>query len=123
MMDTQRRDRKKNFSDDELRILIEEVSLEGGWLMSKNNNKITNKKKETKWRQIAEKMTALGIAVRTWQDAREKFKKMRADVINRQRDMTKTGGGKPPPPAPFEESILQIIGAESNLISGIHGGK
>ena len=120
----EKRMRKKNFIPSEIRVLVEEVANDGPWLMAKNNAKITNKKKEARWIEIAIiRVSACGAATRSWIEVREKFKKLRSDVINRQRELKRTGGGKPPPEIPYEDIILYIIGSGSNLVKGIAGGE
>jgi hypothetical protein len=92
-----KRSRKRNIFEREVQILLEEVQLVSSWIFSKNNQAITNKKKENKWKEIASKISWCGVAVRDWQDCREKYKKVCLDVINRQRSVRKTRGGLPTP--------------------------
>ena len=102
-------------------LILLEVCLEGSWLFVKNNARVTSKKKDNKWFEVAKKGSACGVECREGVEVREHFKTMRSDVVHRQQDMSKTGGGKPVPPVIYEDLILRVIGAESNLIRGIAG--
>ena len=64
--------------------MLEEVGVEANFLIAKHSNTVTNRKKEGKWKAIAEKVSACGVALREWTEVREKFKKMRSEVLNRQ---------------------------------------
>ena len=44
-------------------------------------------------------------------------------TVHRQQEMSKTGGGKAVPLVPYQDLILRVIGAESNIIRGIAGGE
>jgi hypothetical protein len=115
-----KRIRKPNFSHVELQTLLEEISLESTLLFSSHSQTMTQKKKEI-WQKIADSVNSCGVALRTPTDCKDKWKGLKGAVLNRQRDTRKTGGGPTPPPVPFEDLILSIIGRNTALITGIPG--
>eukprot|EP00745_Piridium_sociabile_P037869 TRINITY_DN69115_c0_g2_i3.p1 TRINITY_DN69115_c0_g2~~TRINITY_DN69115_c0_g2_i3.p1 ORF type:complete len:129 (+),score=25.29 TRINITY_DN69115_c0_g2_i3:363-749(+) len=120
-MENSKRTRKPNFSADEIRVFLEEMQIERALLFSSFNPSVTNPQKTDTWKKMAEKVKACGVAVRTVQELKDKWRSMKGAVLNKKRDERKTGGGPPPPPVPYEDIILDIIGADSNLFEGIGG--
>jgi hypothetical protein len=105
-----KRIRKPNFSEKEIRTLLEELSLEVSVLFSSLSPSISQKRKNVIWGNICTSVNSCGVANRTTQDLKDKWKGLKVAALNRQRDIRKTGGGPPPPPVPYEELILGIIG-------------
>ncbi|XP_076470829.1 t-SNARE domain-containing protein 1-like [Babylonia areolata] len=116
-----KRARKANFSAEEVRILLEELQVEHVTLFSSHSATITSEMKKEIWQRITSKVNACGVAVRTLTDLKEKWRALKASVLNKKRDEAKTGGGPAPAPVPYEEVILSIIGDKSNLFSGVTG--
>ncbi|KAL8621764.1 hypothetical protein ACOMHN_061899 [Nucella lapillus] len=116
-----KRARKANFSAEEVIILLEELQVEHVTLFSSHSATITSEMKKEIWQRITSKVNACGVAVRTLTDLKEKWRALKASVLNKKRDEAKTGGGPAPAPVPYEEVILSIIGDKSNLFSGVTG--
>ena len=119
--ESRKRQRKPNYSNDEVRVLLEEIMLEKAVLFSSFNTKITAKLKSEIWNRIASAVNACGVAKRTSGEVKDKWKTMKAVVLNREKKTMQTGGGPPEPPVPFADIIRDIIGEESNLYKGIKG--
>ena len=117
----QKRAKKPNFSEVENVALLEEIGMEKTLLMSHFQNGITLKKKELMWRKIADKVNAVGGNGRAVAQVKKRWKDMKQAVLERQRKSTATGGGGPLPEVPYEELVLAILGANTNLVDGIEG--
>ena len=116
-----KRPRKANFTDTEVRVLLEEINLEHHILFMANTQAVTNKVKTDAWRKITDKISACGVAVRSPQEVKDKWRALKGAVLNKQRQQGKTGGGPEEKPLPYEDLILNIIGENSNLYTGIDG--
>ena len=66
-------------------------------------------------------MNACGVANRTVEDIKKKWKDLKSAAINSVRSQTKTGGGPPVKPPPFAELVLNVIGDQSDAAHGIEG--
>ena len=116
-----KRPRKANFTDTEVRVLLEEINLEHHVLFMANTQAVTNKVKTDAWRKITDTISACGVAVRSPQEVKDKWRALKGVVLNKQRQQGKTGGGPEEKPLPYEDLILNIIGENSNLYTGIDG--
>ena len=116
-----KRPRKANFTDTEVRVLLEEINLEHHVLFMANTQAVTNKVKADAWRKITDKISACGVAVRSPQEVKDKWRALKGAVLNKQRQQGKTGGGTEEKPLSYEDLILNIIGENSNLYTGIDG--
>ena len=107
----EKRERKKNFTIDETRVLREEFQNNKDVLESKQTNTVTNCRKNTIWKDITAKINSIGIEHRTVEEVKGKWRnicstaKITWHEYKRQR--AKTGGGKAPK-SPSEE-IQKVI--------------
>lgn len=106
-----KRERKKNFTIDEIQLLTAEFSENKDVLESKLTNSITNKHKNDLWQRITEKINALGYEKRTVDEIKMKWRNLtshaKASWNNFKRDCNKTGGG--PAPAPPTQDEMRIV--------------
>ena len=72
----QKRPRKTNWSDSEITVLTEKVEENLDLIRSKFSNNVTNAKKNTAWLEITEAVNAVGVAYRTVQEVRDKWKNL-----------------------------------------------
>ena len=99
--------KKANFSDRENIRLLEDVQGNYGLLMqSLKTGSVVLKKREA-WTRIADSVNVVG-----GQETLEGH-------ATRPKAATRTGGGPPEPPVPYEDSILTILCESSNHINGI----
>lgn len=117
--DSNKRHRKPNWTEKEVLKMLEEISFEKTLLMSAFQNNITRAKKTLAWEQITERINAVGGNGREVEDVKKKWKDMKKAPIDRPNVMSKTGGGGKVPEVPFEELIMEIVGADTHLRSGI----
>ena len=89
--------------------------------MTKLQSSLTNKKKKEVWREITAKVNAFGVALRTEDDIKKKWKDLKSTVLNSVRDQKKTGGGPPNRPPPYADIIMNIIGERTDMATGIDG--
>ena len=113
--------RKPNFREDEILCLIEGIANEKVVIMTKLQSSLTNKKKKEVWREITAKVNAFGVALRTEDDIKKKWKDLKSTVLNSVRDQKKTGGGPPNRPPPYADIIMNIIGERTDMATGIDG--
>ena len=116
-----KRPRKANFSDSEVRVMLEEINIDHRVLFMANTQSVTNKVKARTWQKITEKASACSVAVRSPQEVKDKWRSLKGAVLNKQRQRSKTGGGPEEKTLPYEEMILAIIGENSTLYTGIDG--
>ena len=117
--------RSKNFSKQELEVLVEEVVSRQRILMGKLDNVVTADNKKRAWAKVAQSVSAVGeterdaIAIKKkWADVKSLVKKKAAE---RTRETRKTGGGTSSVKLDaLEEKILGMIG--ESLVGGVQGG-
>ena len=68
-----RKARKQNFSASEIAVLTERVEENLSLIQSKFTNSVTNQKKIEMWKKIANAVNAVGVAMRTTAEVREKW--------------------------------------------------
>ncbi|XP_045931764.1 uncharacterized protein LOC123987151 [Micropterus dolomieu] len=115
-MEDQRK-RKGNSTDIEIRKLIELYSQHRHTLTAKQSNSITNKKKQTTWKQITEAINDCSDSgcLRTESDVRKKWKdllsKAKKDLSSKKHHPT--CGGPPPKTSVYSTIIVDIFGEDS----------
>ena len=80
-----KRPRKANFTDTEVRVLLEEINLEHHILFMANTQAVTNKVKTDAWRKITDKISACGVAVRSPQEVKDKWRALKGAVLNKKK--------------------------------------
>lgn len=115
--------RKENFTDGEIRKLLEMFAENKDTLTSKFNNSNTNKRKMMKWREMTAAINECNSGGRTVKEVRKKWK----DLLSRaKKDKTllkkpPTGGGPLPKTSPYSDIIIDIFGEESLAFVGLNG--
>ena len=66
--------RSKNFTANELRVLVDQIYDHKNVLMGKFENGLTFERKKNTWRRVAESVSAEGVAERTEDEVRKKYK-------------------------------------------------
>ena len=118
----QKRARKANWTSDEVTTFLAELQLIGAKLFGANTPQNITKIKATLWQRMAHTISALGVAVRTASELKLKWKGFKKDVIDKDSEVRKTGGGSIKAQfIPYEETIRAIIGEGSALFTGIEG--
>ena len=125
-MESTKRMRKPKFSAAECTLILQlgEENIET--IREKFSSSLTNKKKNDVWQTMAYRVSAIGVAKRTPNDIREKWRAMkgeaRKDLGKEQRMVKKTGGGKPDISLkPSSQRIIGFFGDEP-AFRGIKGG-
>ena len=120
------RRRKANFSDEEIRFLLEGILVEKDLLQSKLQGSGTvRKKKKEAWTRITAAVNASSSGVvRTEDDCQKKWMNMKS-ILLKERAQQKTGGGGggPGKDTPYDDIIGAIIGVSclSCAVNGIEG--
>ena len=123
-MDETKRNRKKNFTHDEIMILLEGYKENQCILESKFNSIVTNRKKNDAWTKILNKINAKGCQEREIKEIKKKWSDLKTQAVEdypRTKNFP-TGGGPRPEPGPYSTIIIDIIGEDSATVSGISGG-
>ena len=120
------RNRKPNFSVAEEEMLQHEVGKHFEILNRKFSNTTTNHQKKAIWARITDKINALGFAIRTASEVRDKWRnitsKAKSVLTIHRAELQKTGGG-PAPKAPSSqlESVIALY-QNSASFKGIDSG-
>ncbi|XP_063062125.1 nuclear apoptosis-inducing factor 1-like [Engraulis encrasicolus] len=119
--------RSRNFSKQELEVLVEEVSMRKKLLLGKfdNMNGVTAENKKRGWARVAQSVSSVGglnrdaeAVKKKWADIKSLAKKKGAE---RAREQRKTGGGVCDIHLdPLDDKIIAIIGEKS--VTGEVGG-
>ena len=120
-IDKAKRQKKPNFSDRELSIMLESISENYDAIASKQQNALTNKQKKQAWNFVADKVNAHGGYNRDASAVKKKWKDMKSQFLSGPKGDAITGGGRPSEDVPFKSVIAQILGDGSNLSEGVHG--
>jgi len=117
-----KRDRKPNFSEDEMRNLLEGILTEKELIQSKLQSSVTVKKKKDAWARVTAGVNARSSgAIRTDDDCKKKWKDMKSAALKVKVEQRRTGGGGPVKESPYHDIILAIIGDSSCTVDGIEG--
>ena len=118
--------RSTNWSQEEANVILNEYANNKHILESAFTNAITHEVKRNIWSEIATKVNAIGVAVRTGEQCKHKWKGMKMEAKKefniRRKDVNKTGGG--PPPKELKSSVLRTIDLMKDQASfkGVEGG-
>ncbi|KAJ1092873.1 hypothetical protein NDU88_005983 [Pleurodeles waltl] len=119
--------RHPRFSDDELRVMVEEIVQVEPQLFGAQGQHTTIARKMELWSRIVDRVNAVGQHPRNRDDIRKRWNdlrgKVRSMVSRHNIAVQKTGGGPPPPPPEFttwEEQVLNILHPEG--LAGVGGG-
>ena len=117
--------RKQNFSASEIALLTDKVEENISLIQSKLTNSVTNKHKIQIWKEITDAVNAVGVANRTVQEVKDKWKNLQSiakkEFSSFRRETTKTGGGPAPkPPSLATEKIIEIF-KETPSFTGLQG--
>lgn len=121
----QPRDRKPNFSQDEVNLMQDEVEKNYATINDKFSGSVSNIKKAAVWIRISQKVSALGVANRTAKDCKDKWgntkKEAKKAFTLAQKSNRQTGGG--PEPRQLSVAINRTIDLCKNSASfkGIGG--
>ncbi|ROL47357.1 Myb/SANT-like DNA-binding domain-containing protein 4 [Anabarilius grahami] len=110
--------RNKNFTRQELEVLVEEISTRKKVLLGKLDNNISMHNKRHAWERVAEAVSAVTNSARDADGVRKKWADLKSAVKNKQKV---TGGGSPSIILDaFEEKILSVIGDAA--VTGVKSG-
>ncbi|KAJ1115063.1 hypothetical protein NDU88_003291 [Pleurodeles waltl] len=121
------RQRHPRFSEEELRVMVEEIVRVEPQLFGAQVQPTSIARKMELWRRIVNSVNAVGQHPRNRDDIRKRWNdlrgKVRSVVSRHHLEVQRTGGG-PPPPTPqlttWEEQVLAILHPES--LAGVGGG-
>lgn len=118
-MEKTKRERKANFTEAELRCLIEQYAANATVLQSKLNNSVTIKRKNFIWNQIADTINACGSGTaRDSNELKKKWTDLKSTSIKiwSQRKHPKVGGVKKDTDPWYVDYILDILGSSTALL-------
>ena len=120
-----RKARKQNFSASEIAVLTERVEENLSLIQSKFTNSVTNQKKNEMWKKIADAVNAVGVAMRTTAEVREKWRNLQSQAKKEfselEKEQKKTGGGPAPRmPSAITAKVIDIF-KETPSFTGLEG--
>ncbi|XP_034543279.1 uncharacterized protein LOC117815582 [Notolabrus celidotus] len=119
------RERKKNFSEAEIEIILGEVESRKHIVFSSVSCGVNGTEKGKAWKEVTEAVNDVSAVVRTIQEVKRKWFDLKIEAKKRIKlskdNSTATGGGGPSQPrlCPIDERIAGIIGERETSISGI----
>jgi len=123
MAKTEKRGKKRNFTNCEVEILVGEVETRQNILFGGHSIGITNAKKATEWQHVADAVNSASAQVRTVAEIKKKWSDIKVEAKKRlashRQSACATGGGKGAPELtpPMDEKLAGIIG--ESLLSGV----
>ena len=125
-MDSQpsaKRERKANFSDVEVRVLLDVYRQHQVRLNAKFSSVITHRLKTSLWLEVALAVSACGHSTRSVTDVRKKWTDLKRAALKASGEAKrpKTGGGPKVEPPWFTETVLDVLGDDTTLVNGIDG--
>ncbi|KAJ1115692.1 hypothetical protein NDU88_003914 [Pleurodeles waltl] len=121
------RQRHPKFSEEELRVMVEEIVRVEPQLFGSQVQHTSIARKMELWRRIVDWVNAVGQHPRNREDIRKRWNdlqgKVRSVVSRHHLAVQRTGGGPPPPPpqlTTWEEQVLAILHPEG--LAGVGGG-
>ena len=118
-MASQKQPRNRNWSTEEMEMLVELVAENYHFLYGKHSNTVTESRKSQIWLDISSKISALGVP-RNPKESKKKFGYLKSDAKKHANHRSQTGGGPPLPETPRHfRTILEIVPKEG--ISGCSG--
>ncbi|KAJ1199073.1 hypothetical protein NDU88_002911 [Pleurodeles waltl] len=119
--------RHPRFSEEELRVMVEEIIRVEPQLFGSQVQHTTIARKLELWQRIVDRVNVLGEHPRTRDDIRKRWNDLRGkvrSVVSRHHIAVQRTGGGPPPPPPelttWEEQVLAILHPEG--LAGVAGG-
>lgn len=115
-----KKERKANFSDEEVRCLLQAIAVDRDVILCKLGSSLTAKNKKEAWKRVLKAVNGCGVCLRMEDEVRKKFKDLKSAALKAQADGMKTGGGAPKE-VPYKDIIFTIIGDRSDVAAGIDG--
>ncbi|KAJ1101868.1 hypothetical protein NDU88_006932 [Pleurodeles waltl] len=124
--------RHPRFSEEELRVMVEEIIRVEPQLFGAQLQQISIARKMELWRRIVNRVNAVGQHPRTRDDIRKRWTnlqgKVRSIAARHQLAVQRTSGGPPPPPpqlTTWEEQVLAIMHPEglAEVAGGLDSGE
>ncbi|KAJ1104296.1 hypothetical protein NDU88_001708 [Pleurodeles waltl] len=119
--------RHPRFSDQELRVMVEEILRVEPQLFGSQVQHTSIARKAELWQRIVDRVHAVGQHPRNREDLRKRWNdlrgKVRSMVSRHNIAVQKTGGGPPPTPPEFtswEQDVLNILHPQG--LAGVSGG-
>ena len=116
---------KTNWSDSEITVLTEKVEENLDLIQSKFSNNVINAKKNAAWLEITEAVNAIGVAYRTVQEVRDKWKNLtstaKKEFSDYEKEQRKNGGGLAPKKLSNAMAKIIEIFKETPSFTGLSG--
>ena len=115
--------RKANFTENQLRTLVYLFSESKSLLQTKHSNTATNDRKAKVWASITSAINTISKTRRTVDNCKKKWLELKRHAIKfgNERKRPKPKGAPPPEEPWYVDLILNIIGEDSALPTGIEG--
>ena len=120
---TVKRERKANFADIEVRVLVDLYQQHRSQLTGKFSNILTQRQKAALWQEIALGISACGFSSRSIADVRKKWTDVKRAALRASGESKrpKTGVAQKLAPPWFTDIVLDALGELTTLITRIEG--
>uniref|UniRef100_A0AAQ6AJ68 Myb/SANT-like DNA-binding domain-containing protein n=1 Tax=Amphiprion ocellaris TaxID=80972 RepID=A0AAQ6AJ68_AMPOC len=110
--------RKRNLSETEIEVLVDEVAARKSILFGGHCSGITNKRKGTEWQHIVTSVNSVSSTERTVAEMKKKWSDLKVEAKKRvachRQSVSATGGDRgKPEPTPLDSRIASILGTAS----------
>ncbi|KAE8284740.1 Nuclear apoptosis-inducing factor 1 [Larimichthys crocea] len=118
------RGKKRNFTESELEVLINEVETRREILFGTLSTGVNTKRKRREWEHVCEAVNAVGSEQRTESELKKKWSDLKMEVKRRvsahRRSMTATGGGSGVEElSSFDRRVASLVG--DTALTGVVG--
>ncbi|XP_060782601.1 uncharacterized protein LOC132889793 [Neoarius graeffei] len=122
MPKTEGKTKKRNFTDCEVEVLVDEVEQRRAVLFGGHSTGVTNAKKTCEWQHVADAVNSVASQGRTMAEVKEKRSNIKVDAKKRiaahRQSVRAAGGGKGEPElTPLDRKLAGILG--ETLLSGV----
>ena len=114
-------ERKANFSDMKVRVLLDVYRQHQVRLNAKFSNVITHRLKTALWLEVATAVSACGYSTRSVSNVRKKWTDLKKAALkaSAEANRPKTGGGPKVESPWFTETVLDVLRDDTTLVNGI----
>lgn len=116
-----KRDRKINFSDNEVSVLLDGVFEFKDVLFERFSSSVTNRMKTEAWNKVLLRVNGCSRTERDLDEIRKKWKDLRSAFIRYESEGRKTGGGGAVKCPGYYDIMIKILGNCGEVIDGIPG--
>jgi len=114
--------RKPDFTDEEIRCLLETIGQEKQYIQCNLQRSLRGRRKQFAWDRVLFQLTSCSSGiVRNYEEIKMKWKYLKTAVMKKQASQKQTGGGGQMKETLYKEPILYVVCDRSDVMPGIQG--